>query len=109
MTSLLEVRGDELEAVLATGVQGLEKWIAGQKSQLELIAADPRIRAAAEELIQLAEDHPDDVEPWLRAPARTAALEILSPMGAPSTRLEAWRSSIRAGLWVSIYRSATRV
>ncbi len=78
--ALLEIRRDELEAVLSTGGHALENWIESQKTQIELMAMDPRVLALAEELIELADDHPVSVEALKRAPARAALLEILEPM-----------------------------
>jgi len=76
--ALLRIHANMLETVEQAKVEALDLWIEGLKGQVDLLAADPRVRRAAWELVEIGRGRTPAAatEAWKRAPARQRLLRL---------------------------------
>jgi hypothetical protein len=77
--ALLEIRANELTAVLEADIAAMEVWIQGQKLQLQQLARDPQVIRLAEELLEIGREGEPAIPALLQAEARRALVEVLAP------------------------------
>ncbi|HSD59653.1 MAG TPA: serine/threonine protein kinase [Burkholderiales bacterium] len=77
--SLRDIREAGLQALLATQVEALSRWIEEKKSDAAAWARRPEVRAPVADLARIARGKADPAPALNQAPARTAFLEALAP------------------------------